>query len=213
MQEPLKQDRLQLYLSYARQARALRDRVRRLRLDKAAKAAREFVKLNQHQGPLQEAWRHKMMGRLYFPTWEAQYDQHRTVSLNLPPRPFPRKDLEDALGELAVWVVRLAKERCKNYRQQLIEAVDRLLALLPDDALRQDKSLVGARNDARDRWIYEQCCAGVPYKKIIGRLNQTIASQRSGKWRPICSVPGLRAAASKCAERHGLDPIPRRQDL
>jgi hypothetical protein len=65
----------------------------------------------------------------------------------------------------------------------------------------------GKATAARDRWIYRQCCKGTAYKDIIAEL------QKKKRWNPIHSVQGIRKAAQAYAERKGLPPIPRRQEL
>ena len=61
-------------------------------------------------------------------------------------------------------------------------------------------------SEPRDKWIYEQCAAGVLYSQIIAVLK---ANARG--WQPIASGQGVRSAAMRYAERHGLarpDPRP-----
>ena len=60
-------------------------------------------------------------------------------------------------------------------------------------------------NDARDEWIYEECCKLVSYTTIIIWLKGKPKS-----WEPINSPQGIKAAANRYAKRHGLDPIPKR---
>jgi hypothetical protein len=83
----------------------------------------------------------------------------------------------------------------------------KLLQAIEDDG----KSAEQARtyknsNDARDKWIYDECMKGTAYKAIVLRLKN-----KSPKWVPIESDPGVRRAAIRYAERHGLRPIPLRQ--
>lgn len=57
-------------------------------------------------------------------------------------------------------------------------------------------------NDVRDKWIYEQCVAGTPYKNIILSINKV------PEWSEIESTNGIKGAANRYALRHGLPPIP-----
>lgn len=61
--------------------------------------------------------------------------------------------------------------------------------------------------EARDKWIYGECCKGTPYDTIANRLKK-----KSRRWPRIESKQGVRAAAIRYAERHKLPEIPRRQD-
>jgi hypothetical protein len=85
----------------------------------------------------------------------------------------------------------------------------------PQDARegRKRTAATGSRDrklEARDKWLYQQCCNGVPYKEIQSRLEEE--GRRKG-WRKIGSVQGIRAAALKYAERHQLPAPPSRQNL
>ena len=55
--------------------------------------------------------------------------------------------------------------------------------------------------EARDRWIYERCCAGDPYPVILAALGANAHG-----WNLIESVQGLHSAALRYAERHGYAP-------
>jgi hypothetical protein len=61
--------------------------------------------------------------------------------------------------------------------------------------------------EARDRWIYDECCKGRPYRTIINWLRS-----RPERWRFISTVQGIRYVAAQYARRHRLPPPPRRQD-
>jgi len=56
--------------------------------------------------------------------------------------------------------------------------------------------------EARDRWIYEQIMANIKFPEIIRELKT-----KPAKWQRISSVPGIKKAANRYAERHEL-PIP-----
>ena len=57
-------------------------------------------------------------------------------------------------------------------------------------------------NEPRDRRIYEQCVAGVPYAEIIAELQANAHG-----WKRISSGQGIRSAALRYAERNRL-PAP-----
>ncbi len=51
--------------------------------------------------------------------------------------------------------------------------------------------------EPRDRWLYEQCVAAVPYPRIVAAL-----TANGHGWRPIASKVGVRCAALRYAERN-----------
>jgi hypothetical protein len=66
---------------------------------------------------------------------------------------------------------------------------------------------VDSATEARNRWIYKQCCALVPYDTIAIQLKKKPKS-----WLRIDSKQGIRAAAVRYAQRHNLPSIPERQE-
>jgi hypothetical protein len=62
--------------------------------------------------------------------------------------------------------------------------------------------------EARDRWLYKQCCNGVPYKDVKSQLKEKC---RQKGWAVLDSVQGIRNAANTFAKRHKLPAPPRRQ--
>jgi hypothetical protein len=66
----------------------------------------------------------------------------------------------------------------------------------------RDKSL-----EARDAWIYKECCKGTAYDAIVIQLKKKPAN-----WPRIESKQGIQNAAKRYAERNNLPPIPRRQE-
>jgi hypothetical protein len=64
--------------------------------------------------------------------------------------------------------------------------------------------------EARDKWIYQMCCKGIPYKEIRAELG--VICQKKG-WKKIASVQGIRAAAMSYAEGHDLPKPPFRMNL
>jgi hypothetical protein len=63
-----------------------------------------------------------------------------------------------------------------------------------------------SRNEARDKWIYEECRRGTQYKTIVAKLKTKPES-----WDRIESIQGIRHAARQYARRNGLPPPPPRQ--
>jgi hypothetical protein len=61
------------------------------------------------------------------------------------------------------------------------------------------------KNEERDKLVYELCCAGIPYKNIQARVNQS-GAEHDG-WKTINTVSGVRHVADSYAKRHGL-PLP-----
>jgi hypothetical protein len=68
------------------------------------------------------------------------------------------------------------------------------------------------KQEARDKWIYEQCCKGqeMPHRTIVAELKK-IAPQKG--WRLITTKNGIRQAAIKYADDHSKPRPPKRQDL
>ncbi len=79
---------------------------------------------------------------------------------------------------------------------------------LPDRPQKR-KRATNPTQDARDNWIYSECCNLTPYQKIVVELKR-LAQTKS--WAQIGTPQGIRAAAIKYAEHHNLDPIPNRQN-
>jgi hypothetical protein len=68
--------------------------------------------------------------------------------------------------------------------------------------------------DARDRWIYEECRKGTPYKQIILALKEKVVDSKAkggDTWETITSDNGIKAAASRYATRNKLEPPLSRQ--
>ena len=62
------------------------------------------------------------------------------------------------------------------------------------------------RTFERNRWIYQQCQAGIAYTTIVSRLRR-----QSTEWHPISSVQGIKRAAHAYAKRAHLPAPPPRQ--
>jgi hypothetical protein len=76
----------------------------------------------------------------------------------------------------------------------------------PQEGANRPKVMREAKQEERNKWIYDECFKGTPYKEIVAKL---LPQQ---EWRKIRSIQGIRHAAKKYAERHGLSPIPSRQE-
>lgn len=59
--------------------------------------------------------------------------------------------------------------------------------------------------EARNKWIYDECCNGTTYKSIIYAL------KKSPEWYPIKTASGIKRSAREYAKRKGLQPPPERQ--
>jgi hypothetical protein len=89
-------------------------------------------------------------------------------------------------------------------------AVERPRRLRGERRRRTEKTVREAKMDARDKWIYERCCAGCPHKEIVAKLGEL---GRQESWFLIRSVQGVRAAALSYARRNGLPRPPERLNL
>jgi hypothetical protein len=70
----------------------------------------------------------------------------------------------------------------------------------------RDKNL-----EARDKWIYRQCC---DLRKTLGQIVVELGRIAGEKgWRKISRIQGIRSAAFRYAKRHGLDAPPPRQNF
>jgi hypothetical protein len=64
--------------------------------------------------------------------------------------------------------------------------------------------------EARDKWLYEQCCdTSLTYEKIKGELRRC---HQNKAWTMLASIQGIRNAATNYAARHNLAPPPPRQE-
>jgi len=54
--------------------------------------------------------------------------------------------------------------------------------------------------EQRDKWIYDECMKNTAYKTVAARLKK----RRPKKWPMIESLTGIKAAADRYADRHGL---------
>ena len=63
-----------------------------------------------------------------------------------------------------------------------------------------------AATEARDKWIYGECCKRTIYTTIISKLDR-----KPKTWGRISSPQGIKNPATCYATRHKLPPIPLRQ--
>jgi hypothetical protein len=62
--------------------------------------------------------------------------------------------------------------------------------------------------EARDKWIYQQCCRGTPHDNIVADLKKKAPKKR---WRIVSSKQRIQQIGKEYARRHGLpEPAPRR---
>ena len=100
--------------------------------------------------------------------------------------------------------VRIQKER----RRKRIPEIESRIQVIKKELVASDSVATKARDrslEARDKWIYEQCLKLVPYETIGLRLKK-----KPKNWPRIERKQGIRIAAIRYAERHGLSPIPAR---
>jgi hypothetical protein len=69
----------------------------------------------------------------------------------------------------------------------------------------KDSPRVVPGNEARDAWLYQRCCDGTPYKKILTELAQ------HPDWERVSTHQAITAAVNRHADRHGLARPPRRR--
>jgi hypothetical protein len=181
--------------------------------EQAAGAARDFIARNLAQPERPGLYDGSLVGSPPRPAWEYQFDTRGNVRPLITTGAVMRPDLRDALWDVADRAVRLAKDPKKAYQQRLLAACREYLEALGEAAeetkRRGSRTARDSKLDARDKWIYQQCCEGTPYKDIVKELKEC---HRKKGWRRISSVQGVRQATSKYAERHNLPPITRRVD-
>jgi hypothetical protein len=68
------------------------------------------------------------------------------------------------------------------------------------------------KQEARDRWIYQQCCRGreMPYDRIVAELKRIAAAKG---WQIVSSKERIRQIGVAYADRHGKPRPPNRQNL
>jgi hypothetical protein len=96
-----------------------------------------------------------------------------------------------------------------GYKSDLIASRDAVkgrvgesLSVGSDSRVIRDK-----HSEARDKWIYEECCRGTAYDRIA-----IILKKKPKGWARIDSKQGVRNAAIRYAKRHKLPDIPKRQE-
>ncbi len=89
-----------------------------------------------------------------------------------------------------------------------IQAEDRQRAQEKRPAKTGARSVKRAKKtEARDKWIWQQCSDGTPYKAILSKLKT--CHEQNG-WEPITSAQGIQSAARRYADCNQLDrPLPR----
>jgi hypothetical protein len=66
------------------------------------------------------------------------------------------------------------------------------------------------KTEARDKWIYDQCCERMPYDNVVAELKR-IGPKRG--WRVVSSKQRIQQIGNEYPERHGLDRPPPRQSI
>ena len=61
-------------------------------------------------------------------------------------------------------------------------------------------------NNARDKWLYDLACRNLPWQTIKNRLGR-----RSGNWKGLDSIAGIRGAVKRYARRKNLSLPPDRK--
>jgi hypothetical protein len=99
-------------------------------------------------------------------------------------------------------------ELCKFYNAALEELGRRLPppgGKAKAKAIRRDKE-----TEARDKWIYGQCCKGTPHEEIVAELRRRAANHG---WRVVSSKQRIQQIGNEYADRHGIPKPPPRQGL
>ena len=91
------------------------------------------------------------------------------------------------------WTIEAEIRALESVRNTLVDAVD-------GRAVCWDKA-----TEARNKWLYDQCCKKVPYGKIIIKLEK-----KPMTWERLGTPNGIKKAANAYAERHDLVGIPKR---
>lgn len=80
----------------------------------------------------------------------------------------------------------------------------------PRKADAKDRTKKKAKNDARDKWIYERLFdINTPLKNVVNELYSVCQTK---DWEPITTVQGLRPRALMYAKKHGKKEPPSRKD-
>ena len=96
----------------------------------------------------------------------------------------------------------------RSVREELASRLDapenpRAKKLVATKPVRRD-----AKTEARDKWIYQQCCKGTPHDKIVAELKKMAPNR---KWKIISTKQRVQQIGNKYADDNGLErPSPRR---
>jgi hypothetical protein len=122
--------------------------------------------------------------------------------------------IQEALPAIFALFANREKVKPKDVVQQLDDAVRRALTtqwlLAPKRKEKATTPRAKNVNEARDRWIYEQCKGTLTYNQIIAELDRM---RKKKPWRKISTIQGIRHVARAYAARHDLPLPPPRQDL
>jgi hypothetical protein len=64
--------------------------------------------------------------------------------------------------------------------------------------------------EARNKWIYNQCCKKIPHDNIVAALKKLAAKHG---WKVVSTKQRIHQIGNEYADAHGLDHPPSRQDL
>lgn len=111
----------------------------------------------------------------------------------------------------ATWGIAIAEDRAQSSELHdvrtdvgsapLASAMENTTADDRDDVPQWDE-----HTEARNKWVYEQCCDVVKYSAIISDLK----NKKPKTWGRLNQPSSVKKAASAYADRHGKPPIPRR---
>ena len=93
--------------------------------------------------------------------------------------------------------------------------LEQLAALWPIDSENHHRKSTGAKKrtkktEARDKWIYEQCCKGIPHENIVAELRRKAVAKG---WRIVSTKQRIRQIGIEYADDNGLGRPSARQNL
>jgi hypothetical protein len=118
-------------------------------------------------------------------------------------------ELEDTRQRLPRLSNGLAKEYARLRSRPFIVHEGRPAKNSDTDASSPRPLPAATTNEARDKWLYKQCCdLTLTYRGIIRELTMKVKEMG---WEPIVTPQGINRAANRYASRKDLSPIPPRQ--
>lgn len=83
-------------------------------------------------------------------------------------------------------------------------------ASAPEGKRRTTRATRDRHTEARNKWIYDQCCKGTPHDKIVAALKKIAAKRR---WKVVSSKQRIQQIGNEHADSHGLERPAPRQNL